>query len=204
MIANPRLPAFRYDPYARTLLRETYDHAGMRAARAAAVRAAAGRDAWVLVRGTLGRQGAPSSVAAVTAALKAAGKPYAVVLASEVTPARVAALASSHSGKGRAWVQIACPRLSIDWGDGFGGVPVLTPYEAMVTLGAAPPWWRSGGGGGGGDASTCGTAACACATPPDLSGDPNDGAYAMDFYASEGGPWGATRVRPRPRVKKAG
>ena len=26
MIANPRTPAFRYDPYARTLLRETCDH----------------------------------------------------------------------------------------------------------------------------------------------------------------------------------
>ena len=33
-----------------------------------------------------------------------------------------------------AWVQIACPRLSIDWGEGFSR-PTLTPYEAMVALG---------------------------------------------------------------------
>ena len=40
MLANPSLPAFRYDPYGRTLTAEAYDHAGMRSARAGAVRAA--------------------------------------------------------------------------------------------------------------------------------------------------------------------
>eukprot|EP00884_Botryococcus_braunii_P010868 jgi/Botrbrau1/19783/Bobra.0124s0031.1 len=37
MIANPSLPAFRYDPYGRVLTEEKYDHVGMRAARRAAV-----------------------------------------------------------------------------------------------------------------------------------------------------------------------
>jgi hypothetical protein len=32
-----------------------------------------------------------------------------------------------------SWVQIACPRLSIDWGEFFER-PLLTPYEAMVSL----------------------------------------------------------------------
>jgi Putative diphthamide synthesis protein len=36
-----------------------------------------------------------------------------------------------------AWIQIACPRLSIDWGGAFGGVPVLNPYEALVALGVS-------------------------------------------------------------------
>ena len=35
-----------------------------------------------------------------------------------------------------AFVQIACPRLSIDWGEDFVK-PVLTPYEAEVALGRA-------------------------------------------------------------------
>ena len=34
------------------------------------------------------------------------------------------------------WVQIACPRLSIDWGLSFKA-PLLTPYEAMAALGEA-------------------------------------------------------------------
>lgn len=33
------------------------------------------------------------------------------------------------------WIQIACPRLSIDWGYAFAK-PLLTPYEAEVALGA--------------------------------------------------------------------
>ncbi len=28
MIANPTIPAYRYDPYARVFTRERYDHAG--------------------------------------------------------------------------------------------------------------------------------------------------------------------------------
>ncbi|CAI5469200.1 unnamed protein product [Closterium sp. Yama58-4] len=39
-----------------------------------------------------------------------------------------------------AWVQVACPRLSIDWGEAFTA-PMLTPYELEVALGFAPPWW---------------------------------------------------------------
>ncbi len=31
------------------------------------------------------------------------------------------------------WIQIACPRLSIDWGMEFDKI-ILTPYEAMVAL----------------------------------------------------------------------
>jgi 2-(3-amino-3-carboxypropyl)histidine synthase len=38
-----------------------------------------------------------------------------------------------------AWIQVACPRLSIDWGTGFTA-PLLTPYEAEVALGATA--WR--------------------------------------------------------------
>ena len=32
-----------------------------------------------------------------------------------------------------AWIQIACPRLSIDWGEGFQK-PTLTPYEVSLCL----------------------------------------------------------------------
>lgn len=40
----------------------------------------------------------------------------------------------------KSWVQIACPRLSIDWGEYFDR-PLLTPYEAMVSLKEAK--WQS-------------------------------------------------------------
>ncbi len=40
MIANPSVPAFRYDPYSKKLTRERYNHREMRAARSDAVMAA--------------------------------------------------------------------------------------------------------------------------------------------------------------------
>lgn len=51
------------------------------------------------------------------------------VLLSEVAPWKLALMEGVD-----AWVQIACPRLSIDWGEGFTK-PTLTPYEALVALG---------------------------------------------------------------------
>ncbi len=50
------------------------------------------------------------------------------VLLSEVAPWKLALM-----GGVDAWVQIACPRLSIDWGESFAK-PTLTPYEALVAL----------------------------------------------------------------------
>jgi diphthamide biosynthesis enzyme Dph1/Dph2-like protein len=58
MIANPSLPAYRYDPYARVITREEYDQVGMRAVRRRAVEAAKGAKVFGVVMGTLGRQGA--------------------------------------------------------------------------------------------------------------------------------------------------
>lgn len=40
MIANPRIPAFRYDPYTKRFMRELYDHSAMRHVRSDAVRTA--------------------------------------------------------------------------------------------------------------------------------------------------------------------
>lgn len=38
------------------------------------------------------------------------------------------------------WVQVACPRLSIDWGQAFEKAPLLSSYEAEVALGKVE--WR--------------------------------------------------------------
>jgi diphthamide synthase subunit DPH2 len=72
MIANPSVPAFRYDPYSKKLTRERYNHWEMRAVRSdavmtarksisdiahksAAVGTSAGETpAWEVVLGTLG------------------------------------------------------------------------------------------------------------------------------------------------------
>lgn len=76
MIANPSVPAFRYDPYSKKLTRERYDHEDMKTIRNEAVKKAqlsiepAPADSkevetgsypelkpWGVILGTLGRQG---------------------------------------------------------------------------------------------------------------------------------------------------
>ena len=137
MIANPRVRAFRYDPYEKKLTEERYGHAEMRAMRHAAVEAAKGAQNFAIVLGTLGRQGSPKILDRLRAAVREAGKRAVVVLLSEITPAKVKRF---EEGGVHAWVQIACPRLSIDWGEGYGKKPLLNPYEAFVALGKTE--WR--------------------------------------------------------------
>ena len=120
----------------------------MRAARKKAILAAAPAKHWGVVLGTLGRQGNPKLMSTLQAKLAAKGCHVTAVLLSEVTPVKLAAL-----GHVEAWVQVACPRLSIDWGEGFDR-PTLTPYEGLIALGEVPGWWEGavaapGGGGGG-------------------------------------------------------
>lgn len=61
MLANPTIPAFRYDPYEKRLSSEGYEHAEMREMRDQAVKAGHQSlkqgENWGIVLGTLGRQG---------------------------------------------------------------------------------------------------------------------------------------------------
>jgi hypothetical protein len=75
-----------------------------------------------------------------------------------------------------ALLQVACPRLSIDWGDEFHK-PTLNPYEAYVALGETPGWWEAEEEGASGTRAT----------------------YPTDYYSSDGGPWSSTYHRPKPR-----
>ncbi|CAG8668660.1 3582_t:CDS:2, partial [Paraglomus occultum] len=54
--------------------------------------------------------------------------PYVCVLLSEIFPDKLAQFTDIDT-----WIQIACPRLSVDWGYAFTK-PLLSPYEASVAL----------------------------------------------------------------------
>ena len=77
-----------------------------------------------------------------------------MLLLSEVFPDKLATFTDVE-----AWVQIACPRLSIDWGHHFTK-PLLSSYEVEVCL-----------------QDVSGTQWCP------------GGVYPMDFYAKDGGEW---------------
>ncbi|OCT46159.1 Diphthamide biosynthesis protein 1 [Cladophialophora carrionii] len=150
MIANPDIPAYRYDPYSRKLTRETYSHDEMLDMRSTAISTAKRARKWGLILGALGRQGNPHTLTMLENYLNQQGIPYVNLLLSEIFPGKLAMFEDVD-----CWVQIACPRLSIDWGYAFPR-PLLTPYEALVVLGAQQGWEKEGG------------------------------TYPMDFYANNG------------------
>lgn len=136
----------------------------MRKARRQAVEQALKAQTWGLVLGTLGRQGNPRIMETLKQRMDSQGVSYVSILLSEVTPPKLAML--SHID---AFVQIACPRLSIDWGEGFQK-PTLNPYEALVALGIVDPWWQDR------------EAEDEVALQP----------YPMDYYAKDGGSWNSS------------
>jgi len=128
MIANPNINAYRYDPYSKVFSREYYDHDLMKKNRKNAIEKAVEAPTWGLILGTLGRQGNPNILHHLKTKCEAKGKKIVTVLLSEIFPQKLALMAEVG-----AWVQIACPRLSIDWGLAFSA-PILSPYEAAVAL----------------------------------------------------------------------
>ena len=138
MIHNPELPAYRYDPYSRKLTCETYDHDEMYTLRRQAIGAAKTAKKWGLILGSLGRQGNPHTMTLIENHLKDRGVSFINLLLSEIFPGKLAMMEDVE-----CWVQVACPRLSIDWGYAFPK-PLLTPYEALVVLGGREDWNRVG------------------------------------------------------------
>ncbi|XP_010458072.1 PREDICTED: diphthamide biosynthesis protein 1-like [Camelina sativa] len=204
MIANPKIKAFRYDPYLGKLFLEEYDHKGMRETRRRAIARAMDAKTWGIVLGTLGRQGNPKILERLETKMRENGIDSTVVLMSELSPTRVALFEDSVD----AWVQIACPRLSIDWGEAFLK-PLLTTYEAEIALGYISGWWEKDTSSRGDSLAGCckekNETSCACSSNENVENDNKeddgalDGDYPMDYYAQEGGEWNSSYLKKASR-----
>ncbi|KAK7192442.1 Diphthamide biosynthesis protein 1 [Paraphaeosphaeria sporulosa] len=159
MIANPSIPAYRYDPYSRRLTHETYQHTSLYSLRRTAILTARKATTWGIILGSLGRQGNPHTLTLIENELKRQGLKSINLLLSEIFPGKLAMMDDVD-----AWVQIACPRLSIDWGYAFPR-PLLSPYEALVALGVREAPWLDEEVG---------------------ESEVRRNLYPMDFYAREG------------------
>ncbi|KAL7596706.1 hypothetical protein Lser_V15G29960 [Lactuca serriola] len=178
MIANPKIKAFRYDPYIGSLFLEEYDHKGMKECRMNAILKAREAKNWGIVLGTLGRQGNPRILDRLEKKMREKGFSWTIVLMSELSPARISLFGDSVD----AWIQIACPRLSIDWGDAFVK-PLLTSFEAEIALGDYPGWWERKAVVIDGSNSNC------CEKNEACCGNNNGSDYPMDYYSQDGGEW---------------
>jgi len=89
MIANPKLRAFRYDPYEKKLTEEFYNHEKMLKTRHEAIQRAIGIDKYGLVLGTLGRQGSLKVFKTLQNKIEALGKECVIILLSEIFPDKI-------------------------------------------------------------------------------------------------------------------
>ncbi|XP_010266635.1 PREDICTED: diphthamide biosynthesis protein 1 [Nelumbo nucifera] len=200
MIANPGVRAFRYDPYIGILFLEEYDHAGMKEARKNAIIKAREAMSWGIVLGTLGRQGNPRILDRLQNRMREKGLSWTVILMSEISQTRIALFGDSVD----AWVQIACPRLSIDWGESFSK-PLLTPFEAEIALGFIPGWWEKTPvklkpNSNCEDSLGCDNNGSCCKYNNQDSKISEDSAadYPMDYYAQDGGEWNCSYSKKLP------
>ena len=129
MIQNPSVPAYRYDPYSKQLISEGYDTEKMKAIRWDAISRAREAQTFGVILGTLGRQGSNAIFERIRSLLTEAGLVVIPFLMAELNPTKIAQIPCVD-----AWVQVSCPRLSIDWSEGFDR-PMLTPYELDVMVG---------------------------------------------------------------------
>ncbi|XP_023305194.1 2-(3-amino-3-carboxypropyl)histidine synthase subunit 1 [Lucilia cuprina] len=158
MIANPKLKAYKYDPYEKKFTIEEYDHLTMQSMRYGEIEKAMKAKKIGIILGTLGRQGSSRVHKFLEKRIRAKGYDSTTILLSEIFPQKLALFDDID-----AFVQIACPRLSIDWGSAFAK-PLLNPYELSVVLGDVEY------------------------TPHNSA--PKQDSYPMDFYASGSlGPW---------------
>lgn len=134
LIQNPEIPAYKYDPYSLKFTIEEYDHKEMYDVRRRAIQEAKAAKKVGLILGSLGRQGNPATLEMIEKGFHAKGVQTVLVLLSEIFPGKLAQFDDID-----CWVQVACPRLSIDWGYSFPR-PLLTPYEAMVSLEEDQEW----------------------------------------------------------------
>ncbi|EGW33369.1 uncharacterized protein SPAPADRAFT_60716 [Spathaspora passalidarum NRRL Y-27907] len=128
MIHNPEIPAYRYDPYSRKFTREYYDQKQMITVRQDAINSAKNGKKVGLILGALGRQGNPQILDKLEVELSRQNIQAVKIVLSEIFPQKLAMFNDVDF-----FVQVACPRLSIDWGYAFNK-PLLTPYETMVML----------------------------------------------------------------------
>lgn len=126
MIHNPEIKAYRYDPYGRTFTLEKYDQKQLVQVRSNAIDTAREGKTFGLILGALGRQGNMATVKNLEVLLSKHHKNVVKIILSEIFPQKLAEFEDID-----VFVQVACPRLSIDWGYAFNK-PLLTPYECNV------------------------------------------------------------------------
>ena len=138
MIANPQIAKrngfFKYNPYDNKITKESYNTQLMHKIRYNAIEIAQKNydKTWCIILSTLGRQGNVNILNRIQKLMDEKNIKYISVLLSEIYSDK---LKKFNLKQIQCFIQIGCPRLSIDWGaDILNEVPILNAYEATVAL----------------------------------------------------------------------
>eukprot|EP01083_Nonionella_stella_P087334 242917_1 len=172
MIANPQMSYYRYNPYDNKITKEVYDTDLMHKIRYNAIKIAQSKrdHVWCVILSTLGRQGNVNILNRLCSMMERKNIKYVVCLLSEIYGHK---LCKFDLNQIQCFVQIGCPRLSIDWGQNIISpdcqIPLLNPYEATVALQQVQ--WKP--------------------------------IYPMDFYSENGGIWANYYMTEKEKKQKA-
>ena len=128
MIQNPSFIFYQYNPFNHRFTIEEYDYKLMKNIRYKQMEIFKNINYIGIIFGTLGRQGNPSILKRLCSLLNKNNKKYIIIMLNEITQNKII-----NYNKCECFIQLACPRLSIDWSDQFTK-PMLTPYEIYLSL----------------------------------------------------------------------
>jgi 2-(3-amino-3-carboxypropyl)histidine synthase len=128
MIQNPLFKYYQYNPFNHRFTIEEYDYKLMKNIRYKQMEIFKNINYIGIIFGTLGRQGNPSILKRLCSLLNKNNKKYIIIMINEITQNKII-----NYNKCECFIQLACPRLSIDWSDQFTK-PMLTPYEIYLIL----------------------------------------------------------------------
>lgn len=107
------------------------------------------------------------------------------MLLSEISPYKL----NLFQKKVQIWIQIACPRLSIDWGHYLTNnntIPVLNPYEFYCCFNSDLLWYNNNDDND--------------EKKNNNSSSRQIQSYPMDYYSSQGGPWSNYHANNKSRT----
>ena len=128
MIQNPLFKYYQYNPFNHRFTIEEYNYKLMKNIRYKQMEIFKNINYIGIIFGTLGRQGNPSILKRLCSLLNKNNKKYIIIMLNEITQNKII-----NYNKCECFIQLACPRLSIDWSDQFTK-PMLTPYEIYLIL----------------------------------------------------------------------
>ncbi|EAA20717.1 Putative diphthamide synthesis protein [Plasmodium yoelii yoelii] len=128
MIHNPDFTFFRYNPFDKILSEEKYNYKLFYNIRKNEINKSKNCKSVCIILSTLGRQGNVNILKNLINIIKEKKVFYFILLLSEIFNQKLELIKNVD-----VFVQIGCPRLSIDWGN-YNIKPLLNAYEAYVLL----------------------------------------------------------------------